>query len=86
MSLLQLIAPAPTRQRVEDDGVDVAPVIETGIEVQGDVVGIVTNVDGEAATEAENTEMRGRVSCHLVDSCAGGARAVMITTAALTRM
>lgn len=59
MFLTQLIAPAPTRQCVEDDGVDVTPVIETGIEVQGDVVGIVTNVDGEAATEAENTEVRG---------------------------
>lgn len=48
ISLVLLVTPAPPGQRVEDNGVDVAAVLKAGVEVQGQVVGVVANVDGEA--------------------------------------
>lgn len=48
-----LVSPGPPGQRVEDDGVVIAAVVEAGVEVQGQVVGVVTDVDGEAGREAE---------------------------------
>lgn len=48
-----LVAPGPPGQGVEDDGVLVAAVVEAGVEVQGQVVGVVADVDGEAGREAE---------------------------------
>lgn len=50
-----LIAPGTPGQRVEDDGVDVAAVIEAGVEVQGQVVRVVADVDGEAGGGAITT-------------------------------
>lgn len=54
-----LVPPAPPGQRVEDDGVVIAAVVEAGVEVQGQVVGVVTDVDGEAEREAEVRGQKG---------------------------
>lgn len=43
-----LVSPRPPGQRVEDDGVVVVAVVKAGVEVQGQVVGVMTDVDGEA--------------------------------------
>lgn len=58
-SLAVLVPPAPPGQRVEDDGVVIAAVVEAGVEVQGQVVGVVTDVDGEAGREAEVRGQKG---------------------------
>lgn len=44
-----LVAPASPGQGVEDEGVAVPAVVEAGVEVQRQVVGVVADVDGEAA-------------------------------------
>lgn len=51
--LADLVGPGPPGQRVEDDDVVNAALVEAGVEVQGQVVGVVTDVDGEAGKEAE---------------------------------
>lgn len=45
MSLVLLVPPGPPTQGVKDDGVDNTSVIKTGVEVQGEVVTVVPNVD-----------------------------------------
>lgn len=52
VGLTQLLAPAAPRQGVEDNGVVVATVVETGVEVHCDVFCVVADVDGEAEIEA----------------------------------
>lgn len=57
MFLTMLVGPAPPRHRVTDNGVDIITIVETGVEVQRDVLMVVTNVDGKAANRG-NTELR----------------------------
>lgn len=57
MFLTLLVGPAPPRHRVKDNGVDITTIVETGVEVQGDVLMVVTNVDGKAANTGD-TELR----------------------------
>lgn len=45
--------PGPPGERVEDDGLVIAAVVEAGVEVQGQVFRVVSDVDGEAGREAE---------------------------------
>lgn len=58
MLLTMLVGPAPPRHRVKDNGVDIITIVETGVEVQGDVLMVVTNVDGKAVNRGKNTELR----------------------------
>lgn len=58
MILTMLVGPAPPRHRVTDNGVDIITMVETGVEVQGDVLMVVTDVDGKAANRGKNTEVR----------------------------
>lgn len=53
ISLTLLITPITPGQAVEDDGVCVVAVVETGVQVHRDVLRIMTDVDGKAAVEAE---------------------------------
>lgn len=46
------VTPATPRHGVEDDGVDITAIVKTGVKVHGDVLRIMTNVDGKAAMEA----------------------------------
>lgn len=48
ISLAVLVSPGPPGQRVEDDGVDIIAVVKAGVEVQGQVVGVMADVDGES--------------------------------------
>lgn len=50
MSLALLVPPAAAAQGVADDDVDVAAVLKAGVEVQGEVVTVVPNVDRKAAS------------------------------------
>lgn len=45
MSLALLLTPAASTQAVEDDDVAVASVVKTGVEVQGEVLTVVANIE-----------------------------------------
>jgi len=51
VALAELLPPAAPGQRVEHDAVAVAAEVEARVEVHRDVVGVVADVDGEAAEE-----------------------------------
>lgn len=59
--LTMLVTPAPTRHGVEDNCVDITVTVETGVEMHGNVLRIMTNVDGKAVikTEREQKKRRG---------------------------
>lgn len=58
VSLTLLVAPASPGQGVADDDVGVAAAVETWVEVQCDVLRVMTDVDGKAATEAGGVEVK----------------------------
>lgn len=63
VSLSFLLTPGTPRQRVAHDGVGVALVVEAGVEVHGDVVGVVADVEGEAARTGSAEVMSWRRNC-----------------------
>lgn len=69
MFLTMLVGPAPPRHRVKDNGVDIITIVETGVEVQGDVLMVVTNVNGKAANRGKNTELRKKISTKKMSWC-----------------
>lgn len=50
MSLALLVAPGAATQAVEDDDVAITSIVKTGVEVQGQVVTVVAQIDWEAAS------------------------------------
>lgn len=68
MFLTMLVSPAPPRHRVKDNGVDIITTVKTGVEVQGDVLMVMTNVDGKAANRGKNTGVRKKISTKKMSS------------------
>lgn len=56
--LTVLVTPAPTRHGVEDNCVDITVTVETGVEVHGNVLRVMTNVDGKAVIKTETHRLR----------------------------
>lgn len=50
MPLTLLVTPGAPTQGVEDDDVAVASVVKAGVEVQGEVLAVMANIDWKAAS------------------------------------
>lgn len=53
VSIAGLISPAPSRAVVTDDGVGIPTTVKTRVEVQSDVLRVMTDVDGKPGAECE---------------------------------